>query len=137
MSKVVGVFAFLAALYLSTPNSNAAGMFHFGMQLGPSFPAGSSMGMAFGITSTYRIKPFLALGINYFTTGVGAPPSPPQTDLHQLMHHRRAMEDPILEVKPISSWVATTIKSCCWYENRDGGNHIYWINNHCKWYNSV
>lgn len=66
----VVVFAFLSVLYGA--RAEAAGMFHFGLQLGPTFPVGSSMGMAFGITSSYRIMPFLAVGLNYFTTGVGA-----------------------------------------------------------------
>lgn len=72
MSKVLVCLAFLGVIYSASPLAQAAGMFHFGVQLGPSFPAGSSMGMAFGVTSTYRFKPFLAVGLNYFTTGVGA-----------------------------------------------------------------
>lgn len=72
MSKCLRAFAFFAVLFGSMSEAHSAGMFHFGVQLGPSVQAGSSMGMAFGITSTYRIRPFLAVGLNYFTTGVGA-----------------------------------------------------------------
>lgn len=72
MSKCLRAFAFVAVLLGSMSEAHSAGMFHFGVQLGPSVQAGSSMGMAFGLTSSYRIRPFLAVGLNYFTTGVGA-----------------------------------------------------------------
>ena len=48
------------------------GMFHFGLQTGPTFINGSSGTFGLGITSTYRIKPFLSVGFYFFTAGVGA-----------------------------------------------------------------
>lgn len=68
---LLAALAAIAASFYSAP-ARAAGMFHFGLQVGPSFLNGSSAGFGYGLTTTYRIKPFLAVGINYYRNGIGA-----------------------------------------------------------------